>query len=64
MLSENENVMIIENEHEIYFNGISMEEVVKGSLRTKIIKTRNIKKENGNKIATIACSKENVERSQ
>jgi hypothetical protein len=41
MLSENENVMIIENEHEIYFNGISMEEVVKGSLRTKISKTRN-----------------------
>lgn len=42
MSIENENVMIIENEHEIYFNGISMEEVVKGSLWTKISKTRNI----------------------
>jgi hypothetical protein len=42
MSSENENVMIIENEHEIYFNGISMEKVVEGSFRTKISKTRNI----------------------
>jgi len=32
MSIKNENVMIIENEREIYFNGISMEEVVKGSL--------------------------------
>jgi hypothetical protein len=55
--------MIIENEHEIYFNGISMEEVVKGSLWTKISKTIKYIKANGNKIATIACSKENVERS-
>lgn len=29
--SKNENVMIIEGEHEIYFNGIAMEEVVEGS---------------------------------
>jgi hypothetical protein len=36
--------MMIENKHEIYFNGISMEEVVKGSFWTKISKTRNIEK--------------------
>jgi hypothetical protein len=28
MLSENEKVMIIQNEHEIYFNGIIMKKVV------------------------------------
>jgi hypothetical protein len=35
MSSENENVMIIENEHEIHFNGITMEKVVERSLQTK-----------------------------
>jgi len=57
MSSENENVMIIEGEHEIYLNGIAMEEVVKGSLQ---IENR---RENGNKIVEIACLKENVENS-
>jgi hypothetical protein len=44
--------MVIENEHEIHFSGITMEKVVERSLQT-----------NGNKITTIACSKEIVERS-
>jgi hypothetical protein len=33
MSSENENVMIIEGEHEIYLNGIGMEKVVEGNLQ-------------------------------
>jgi DNA-directed RNA polymerase subunit K/omega len=57
MSSENENVMIIKGEHEIYLNGIAMEEVVEGSLQ---IENRRV---NGNKIVEIACLKENVKSS-
>jgi DNA-directed RNA polymerase subunit K/omega len=57
MSSKIENVMIIEGEHEIYLNGIAMEEVVEGSLQ---IENRRA---NGNKIVKIACLKDNVESS-
>jgi DNA-directed RNA polymerase subunit K/omega len=57
MSSENENVIIITSEHEIYVNGIAMEEVVEGSLQ---IENRRV---NGNKIVEIACLKENVKSS-
>ncbi len=57
MSSENENVMIIKGEREIYLNGIAMEEVVEGSLQ---IENRRV---NGNKIVKIACLKENVKSS-
>lgn len=57
MSSENENVIMIEGEHEIYLNGIAMEEVVEGSLQIENRKT------NGNKIVKIACLKENVKSS-
>ncbi len=36
MSSENANVMIIQNEHEIYFNGITMKIVVKQSFQIEI----------------------------
>jgi len=37
--------MIIENEHEIHFNGIAMEKVVERSLQTKNSRMRNVEKQ-------------------
>jgi hypothetical protein len=63
MSSENANVMIIQNEHEIYFNGITMKKIVNWSFQIENNKTkRNVKEQMKIKIAKIACSKENVER--
>ncbi len=63
MSSEDEKLMIIQNEHEIYFNGIIMKKVVGWSLQMENNKTKgNVKKQMKKKITKIACSKENVER--
>jgi len=59
MSSENEKVMIIQNEHEIYFNGIIMKMVVDEVFNWRIIIKKEIKKKLKKKIA---CSKENVKR--
>jgi hypothetical protein len=45
MSSDNENVMIIENEHEIHFSGIAMEKVVERSLQTKNNRARNLEEQ-------------------
>jgi hypothetical protein len=37
--------MIIENEHEIHFNGIAMEKVVERSLQTKNSRMRNVEEQ-------------------
>jgi hypothetical protein len=37
--------MIIENEHEIHFNGITMEKVVERSLQTKNSRMRNVEEQ-------------------
>ncbi len=64
MSKENEKAMIIQNEHEIYFNGIIMKKVVEWSLQMENNKTKgNIKKRMKIKSAKIACSKKNVEMS-